>query len=116
MQKIYIAMHKPYAVPKDALYVPLQVGAEGKKPFCAARDNEGENISEKNPGYCELTGLYWLRYHADADVVGLVHYRRYFVRRHWRFYQGEKRCCQRSGITGLKRPTRITRTLIMRVT
>ena len=51
MQKIYIAMHKPYAVPKDALYVPLQVGAEGKKPFCAARDNEGENISEKNPGY-----------------------------------------------------------------
>ena len=33
MQKIYIAMHKPYAVPKDALYVPLQVGAEGKKPF-----------------------------------------------------------------------------------
>ena len=91
MQKIYIAMHKPYAVPNDALYVPLQVGAEGKKPFGAARDNEGENISEKNPGYCELTGLYWLRCHAEADVVGLVHYRRYFVRRHWRFYQGEKR-------------------------
>ena len=41
MQKIYIAMHKPYAVPKNALYVPLQVGAEGKKPFCAARDNGG---------------------------------------------------------------------------
>ena len=44
---------------EDALYVPLRVGAEGKKPFRAARDNEGENISEKDPGYCGAlpTGL-----------------------------------------------------------
>jgi hypothetical protein len=42
------------------------------------RDDEGDNISEKNPYYCELTGLYYAWKNLDADVIGLVHYRRYF--------------------------------------
>ena len=79
MQKIYVAMHKPYTVPENPLYVPLQVGAEGRAAFCAVRDNTGKNISDLNRSFCELTALYWMRYNTDDDVAGLVHYRRYFA-------------------------------------
>ena len=42
-------------------------------------DDGGENISGRNGGYSELTGLYyaWKNW-TDADAIGLVHYRRYF--------------------------------------
>jgi hypothetical protein len=54
------------------------VGAEGKQPLDFPGDNTGDNISEKNPLYCELTGVYWAWKNLECDVTGLVHYRRYF--------------------------------------
>ena len=79
---IIVATHKPYRMPEDPLYLPLLVGAERNKPaWEGRRDNEGENISAKNPYYCELTGLYWAWKNLDADVVGLAHYRRHFAGR-----------------------------------
>ena len=89
-------MHKPYQVPEDAAYLPLQVGADGKKEIrvedcpgaeinhanknaaAIARDDDGDNISDKNPYFCELTGLYYGWKNLDAEAIGLVHYRRYF--------------------------------------
>ncbi len=76
--KILIAAHKLYDMPKDDIYLPMHVGSEGKDPLPYQADNEGENISEKNAGFCELTGLYWGWKHLDCDYLGLAHYRRHF--------------------------------------
>ena len=76
--KVVIATHKPYRMPTDPMYLPLQVGAYGKDSIGFQRDDEGENISELNPYFCELTGLYWAWKNLDSDYIGLVHYRRYF--------------------------------------
>lgn len=62
----------------DKMYLPLQVGADGKQDLGYTRDDTGDNISDKNPSYCELTGLYWAWKNLDADYIGLVHYRRHF--------------------------------------
>lgn len=78
--KIIVATHKKYRMPNDVMYLPLQVGAYGKDSLDSsyARDDDGSNISVKNPYYCELTGLYWAWKNLDADYIGLVHYRRHF--------------------------------------
>ncbi len=78
--KIMVAMHKEYEKPKDDMYLPLHVGKEvSKVDLNIQGDNEGEHISEKNPYYCELTGLYWAWKNLECTVVGLVHYRRHFT-------------------------------------
>ena len=77
--KIVIAAHKPYVMPEDEIYLPVQVGSEGKRDIGFQRDNEGENISEKNPSFCELTGLYWAWKNLSCDYMGLAHYRRHFT-------------------------------------
>lgn len=41
-------------------------------------DTCSHHISDKNTTHCELTGLYWIWKHCTDDVVGLVHYRRFF--------------------------------------
>lgn len=79
--KILIAAHKQYWMPDDPVYLPLHVGAEGKQDLGYTKDNTGDNISAKNPNFCELTGLYWAWKNLDADYIGLVHYRRYFTRK-----------------------------------
>lgn len=76
---IVVATHKKYRMPQDPCYLPLHVGRAGKADLGYAGDNTGENISEKNPYYCELTGLYWLWKNSTADYKGLVHYRRHFA-------------------------------------
>ena len=77
--EIVVAAHKAYDFPKDKSYVPLQVGAKiSDTNLNIARDDTGDNISLKNPSFCELTGLYWLWKNSKANYKGLVHYRRYF--------------------------------------
>lgn len=78
--KIVVAAHKPCWTPSDSMYVPVMVGAAGKPSIEGfVRDDTGENISDKNPRYSELTALYWARHNIQADYTGLVHYRRYFA-------------------------------------
>lgn len=58
----------------------IQAGAAltGER-ICELTDDTGENISERNQQFCELTVLYWLWKNAEQDVVGLEHYRRHFL-------------------------------------
>lgn len=75
---IIIATHKKYAMPEDDIYLPIHVGKYGKNDIGFIGDDSGDNISIKNPYYCELTGLYWAWKNLDADYIGLAHYRRHF--------------------------------------
>jgi hypothetical protein len=92
--KIIVAAHKFYMMPRDKMYVPVHVGAAGKKSIRRSflrddgNDYEGnplgdgagarDNISNKNGSYCELTGLYYAWKHMDYEYLGLAHYRRHF--------------------------------------
>lgn len=83
--KVVIATYKKYQMPSDELYIPLHVGSEGKiddkgmpLDLGYTKDNTGDNISDFNASFCELTGLYWAWKNLDTDYIGLVHYRRHF--------------------------------------
>lgn len=57
--------------------LPIQAGAALTEIRVASVcDNEGENISHKNPNYSELTASYWIGKHGKAAYLGLYHYRR----------------------------------------
>lgn len=75
---IAVAMHKPCAVPDAPPYLPVQAGAALNPDLGVQRDDAGENISRRNPLYCELTVHYWLWRNVEAGAYGLCHYRRYF--------------------------------------
>lgn len=77
--EIYVACHKPSELPDNPLFVPIHVGAAIAKRRLPGlvRDDEGDNISAKNPQYCEMTAQYWAWKHSKADYIGLCHYRRY---------------------------------------
>lgn len=77
-KKIIVVSHKNYWIPDDEIYLPVFVGPALDMPDGFVRDNTGDNISEKNPNFCELTGLYWAWKNLDADYLGLAHYRRHF--------------------------------------
>lgn len=79
--KIIVATHKKYIMPKDEMYLPVQVGKLLKNPeeyLEFQGDNDGENLSLKNLYYCELTALYWAWKNLKSDYIGLSHYRRHF--------------------------------------
>ena len=76
--KIIVATHRPYRMPADDIYLPLHVGKNGAEGFGLTGDDTGDNISHKNPYFCELTGIYWAWKNLEADYVGLSHYRRQF--------------------------------------
>lgn len=76
--KIFTICHKNSFIPSHPLLQPLQVGAiRGAHLDGMFHDDEGENISEKNPMYCELTGHYWVWKHIEAEYYGFYHYRRF---------------------------------------
>lgn len=76
--RIIVATHKKYKIADDPIYLPVQVGREGKEGIGFIGDNTGDNISQKNKNYSELTAIYWAWKNLHCDYLGLCHYRRYF--------------------------------------
>ncbi len=72
------------------MYLPVQMGHAIHPDIGYIGDDTGENISEKNWNFCELTGLYWASKNLDADYIGIVHYRRYFGSRRRRFVSDKR--------------------------
>lgn len=96
--RILVAHHKPGLIIKNDIYVPIQVGKSLSQIDLGIQgDNVGDNISNLNPVYCEMTAAYWGWKNLKADYVGLCHYRRYFtfepmpfkvrIRELYRFYK-----------------------------
>lgn len=78
--RIYVSCHKKSKLPTSSTFCPIQVGsAVAKKRFeNMLHDDIGDNISTKNPMYCELTAQYWAWKNDVSDYYGFCHYRRYF--------------------------------------
>lgn len=79
--QIFVAMHKPGTrCLEDGVFVPIHVGRGLSTPLAGMiGDDTGDNISEKNPSYCEMTAHYWIWKNVkDTEFVGVCHYRRYF--------------------------------------
>lgn len=77
--RIVVAYHKQWPKCVDDIYCPIQVGAiNASSDLGIQRDDDGDNISDKNPYYSEVTALYYLWKNVQADYKGLCHYRRYF--------------------------------------
>lgn len=94
--KLLICYHKKAELYKDEVLTPIHVGralaeknmdhaSENYKWLMANMigDNTGDNISNKNDSYNEMTALYWAwkNYEklGNPDYIGLMHYRRHFV-------------------------------------
>lgn len=79
--KIYVVTHKD--VKLDALpegYEIIHAGhALAQKNFGYLGDDSGDNISRLNPYLNEITALYWLWKHTRHNLIGFVHYRRFFT-------------------------------------
>lgn len=89
--QIVVATHREYPIPEDPIYLPLQVGRVLGTKLPYVGDDTGLNISEKNPNFCELTGLYWAWKNLDCEYIGLCHYRRYFGERNSPFVPAQQR-------------------------
>ncbi|MCS7003767.1 MAG: DUF4422 domain-containing protein [Cytophagales bacterium] len=78
--KIYVAYHKNFPRPQHEYFVPIHVGKKNSEADLGILgDDTGENISEKNPIYCEQTAYYWAwKNDKSFEYIGLSHYRRFF--------------------------------------
>lgn len=66
-------------IQNTAYEISIQAGAAlADDIYYETVDNVGDNISDKNKRYCELTVLYWAWKNDNADYVGISHYRRKF--------------------------------------
>lgn len=79
--KILVCCHKKDVCVGQEPYLPIHVGhaLHPDIDLGIQCDDDGENISEKNGSFCELTGMYWAwKNLKGVDIIGLNHYRRYF--------------------------------------
>ncbi len=80
--RILVTTHKKVSVPEGTTLQPIQVGPGNKSTHGrfnrSLHDDTGDNISDKNPMYCEMTTQYWAWKNVASDYVGFCHYRRYF--------------------------------------
>lgn len=96
--KIFESVFKPKSeISFNNIIFPVSAGAAlyPDKVNTVFRDDTGENISEKNPDYCELTVHYWAWKNVKADFYGIVHQRRFFDFSNSKLYSADSGKIQR---------------------
>ena len=79
-----MACHKPVdGIYRNNVYTPIHVGRTVSRfkdeMSDMIGDDTGDNISDKNGAYSELTAQYWAWKNVkDVEYIGFCHYRRYF--------------------------------------
>lgn len=81
--RMFVSAHKPLEWDVPDGYEVVQAGAALHPRFTELTDNTGDNISVRNPSYCELTVLYWAWKNTTSPRIGMVQYRRYFFHKPW---------------------------------
>lgn len=76
---IYINHSSPAVTFRNDVIVPIQVGRViASQQLDMIGDDAGDNISERNRRYCELTSQYWAwKNDKESDYFGFMHYRRF---------------------------------------
>lgn len=92
---LFSVVHKSYLLPDVDYVIPIHAGKKiSTLNLHLTGDDEGINISELNPNYCELTVIYnvWKNNkYNDITYWGLCHYRRYFcLQLHWTKFKKKK--------------------------
>lgn len=84
--KILVCCHKAAQIPDNGIFLPIHCGkALSDADLGMTGDDTGDNISVKNPNYCELTAMYWAwKNLKGVKYIGLYHYRRYFLFNFWK--------------------------------
>lgn len=81
---MYILTHKKFDyenIGEKQLYKPLLCGSANlSEDFGYIRDDSGNNVSNINKYYSELSGEYWAWKNDNSDIIGFCHYRRYFAK------------------------------------
>lgn len=83
--KILVCFYKQVLLrPNNSIYLDLQCGKDDTNvDLVMTADNTGDNISNKNKYWSEITGLYWAWKNIDpVDYIGLCSYRRFFNFKH----------------------------------
>jgi hypothetical protein len=89
--KIFVSCHKPAKIISNKHLIPIQLGASEAKTKIKGmiQDDAGDNISELNSMYCEMTAQYYAWKNVDLDYYGFFHYRRYLSFNRKRFIEDE---------------------------
>ena len=88
--KLILSYHDECTPLQSDVLLPIQTGCAvtAKRFNNMLHDDEGDNISEKNERFCELTAQYWAWKNydriGDPDYIGFMHYRRHFMFDGWR--------------------------------
>lgn len=80
--EIYVSHYKDYYRYKNEMFKHFFVGNKLNKKNNTMKlpgDDTGDNISEKNASFCELTLMYWVWKNTHQDYVGFCHYRRFLI-------------------------------------
>ncbi len=77
--RIYVCTHKKAEKPSDEIYQFIHAGHQISPDLGYIGDDTKDHISYKNKSFCELTAIYWIYKNISCDIVGICHYRRYFI-------------------------------------